>query len=933
MKEVSSPKAKSPVPPTPAVPTPSPEPKKDSYMWHKSLDNQTLSLSLRGDKLDFDIDEYSKNKGNNNIKAVHVTTKKDKDNVKAFDDKLLITAREKKDSKNKPEEATISEEELVFPSWIKHARVENLRDNNPIYNFASVARRIEQEKKKAEKKDTDNKHKQVKKIENAIPKIRMKTARGLSDFTPKKESLTKAKKKVVLPNKNQKAGKTLSNIIQHPFEKPNDVFTQEEFDKVNGFRRTNLSKVSAIVNYWISFTKWKKSNWIHFFVNRMPIVHWLPRYNLKAYLLMDIVAGIVMAVMSIPQGLAYGMLVGLPPIHGLYTSVIGPFIYVFFGSSKHVSPGAFSIIALMVGNFVEQSRTNHGPFLSEEEEKQFKILTAAGLTFFTGIIQMILGIVNAGLFAVYLSDPLIKGLTTGAAIHVLISQIKGMTGVEIAVKSSESFGFFAYWIYFFGNIKTISWQACLISFVGGGLLIFSKEIIDTKLVKSGIKFKFPMEMIVVVLSTLLLYLLCDVFHVSSSVKYVGKVDHGMRAPQMLDFSQWTDMLKAAFFIAIVCFVIHFALAKTVAKMDNQQINVNQEWLALGLMNTISSFFGCFASGASMSRTITQYKLGAKSQLSTLTSVLIILGVIYGGSKYLYYLPKPILSVIVVVALKDLLFQITIGRVYWRHSIIDFIIWLVTLLAVLLVDVESGLCAGIIFALLTVVFRSQWAESCTLGRIPGTSIYKGLHHYRFAEEVSGIKVFRYDAPLYYANSECFLHNLYEAVGIDPIGAFQKVKETVAEKSSQIDLKQKNGNDVEANAPLIGDKNEEMRIALSKEGEKDINKNERDNNRVSDVPQKEKSEICEIVVTHLVIDCSAFPYIDIMGKDVLIQAYNEFKVVGIKVFYAGAKVSVRQCFERTDFYDYVPKHNIYVSIADAVAQAQNERRIPVNKRKIE
>uniref|UniRef100_A0A0K0F0M2 Anion transporter SULP-6 (projected from Caenorhabditis elegans ortholog sulp-6) n=1 Tax=Strongyloides venezuelensis TaxID=75913 RepID=A0A0K0F0M2_STRVS len=843
----------------------------------------------------------------------------------------------------------LTAEEMIFPSWIEMTRREHLRDNNPMYNFASVARRITLEKKKGDKKMSENikkstNAKQNDKKDGSHSNFKMTTARSPNE--PKQKLNVPLDTKVMLStgvNKLQVANKkkpSFNVIHNHPFEKYNDVFTQEEFDKVNGFRRINLSKVANIVNYGISFTQWNRKMWINFFHNRIPLLYWLPRYNFSTSILMDITAGFVIAVMSIPQGLAYGMLVGLPPIHGLYTSVIGPFMYVFFGSSKHVSPGAFSIIALMVGNFVEEALIEHKPFEDKNEELEFKIKMACGVTFFTGVIQVLLGIVNAGLFAVYLSDPLIKGLTSGAAIHVLISQIKGITGVDVAVKSSESFGFLAFWIYFFSNIKTICWQACLTSILGGGLLIFSKEFIDKKLAKCGIRFKFPMEMIVVALSTVIVFLLYDIFKVDVRIKYVGKVDHGMRAPEMLDLSSWVSMLKTAFFIAIVCFVIHFALAKTVAKMDNQQINVNQEWLALGLMNVVSSFFGCFAGGASMSRTITQYKLGSKSQLSTLVSVLLNLVVIYGGSKFLFYLPRPILSVIVMVALKDLLCQLSAGKNYWEHSIIDFLIWLVTLLCVLFVDVESGFCAGIIFSLLTVVFRTQWAESYVLGRIPGTSIYKGLHHYRFAEEVPGIKIFRYDAPLYYANTECFLQNLYEAVGIDPIGAIQKVKETVEEKASSSSVKSKDSSDIEANMPLYDDKVDEMRILLNNELEKyncssfrkgpekiaSINEENQKYNSL-----KEVGCVSEVVITHLVIDCSSFPYVDIMGKDVLIQAYNEFKVVGIKVFYAGAKAAVRQSFERTDFYSHVPKTNLYVSIADAVAQAQNERCVSINKQK--
>ncbi|CEF61846.1 Hypothetical protein SRAE_1000012200 [Strongyloides ratti] len=256
-------------------------------------------------------------------------------------DKLLETAKENGDKFHIPKENDLSTaEELIFPSWIERAKREHLRDNNPIYNFASVARRIVQEKKKGEKKGDKKNSENGKKNKIIVKKdkkkdfvhlnVKLATARPTIEENTKASKSSKFKK--ILSNKEKKPRKLGNkkspiNFIQHhPFEKQNDVFTQEEFDKVNGFKRINLSKVADVVNYGISFTKWNKNNWIIFFHNRIPIMYWLPRYNFCANILMDITSGIVIAVMSIPQGLAYGMLVGLPPIHGLYTSVIGPFI-------------------------------------------------------------------------------------------------------------------------------------------------------------------------------------------------------------------------------------------------------------------------------------------------------------------------------------------------------------------------------------------------------------------------------------------------------------------------------------------------------------------------------------------------------------------------------------------------------------------------------
>ncbi|VDN86103.1 unnamed protein product [Brugia pahangi] len=181
----------------------------------------------------------------------------------------------------------------------------------------------------------------------------------------------------------------------------------------------------------------------------------------------------------------------------------------------------------------------------------------------------------------------------------------------------------------------------------------------------------------------------------------------MRAPFLPDFNKTGLIIFSAFSIAIVSFVIHIALAKLIAKEYKYQINVNQEWLALGTMHIVASFFGCFAGGSSLSRTVTSARLGTKSQLTTLVVVLILLIIAYGAAPLFKYLPKTILSCIVVVAMKELYLKICWSRVLFQESTVDFFIFLVTFTAVVLINVNIGLAIGVVFALLTVVLRSQW----------------------------------------------------------------------------------------------------------------------------------------------------------------------------------------------------------------------------------
>uniref|UniRef100_A0A914RMJ1 SLC26A/SulP transporter domain-containing protein n=1 Tax=Parascaris equorum TaxID=6256 RepID=A0A914RMJ1_PAREQ len=244
------------------------------------------------------------------------------------------------------------------------------------------------------------------------------------------------------------------------------------------------------------------------------------------------------------HGLAYGMMVGIPPIYGIYTGIVGPLVYTFLGTSHQASTGAYAIISLMVGSVVEQASNG-----------------------------VVLGLLNAGLLAVWLSDQLVEGLTSGAAVHVLFSQLKSMTGMRNLPRTSDNFGIIKFAICFTRNMNTISYQTAICSFICCGCLLFSKMIVDPVL-KPWMKIKFPMELLVVVFSIVLSYLGSGT-PFDLNIAIVGEIEAGMKAPTMHDFSYTDAVICSAFSIAIVSFVIHIALAKLVAKGLNYQVNANQ----------------------------------------------------------------------------------------------------------------------------------------------------------------------------------------------------------------------------------------------------------------------------------------------------------------------------------------------------------------------
>nr|CDJ83608.1 Sulphate transporter antisigma-factor antagonist STAS domain containing protein [Haemonchus contortus] len=193
----------------------------------------------------------------------------------------------------------------------------------------------------------------------------------------------------------------------------------------------------------------------------------------------------------------------------------------------------------------------------------------------------------------------------------------------------------------------------------------------------------------------------------------------------------------------------------------------------------------------------------------------------------------------------------------------------------------------------------------MGRIPGTSDFKGLGHYRSAEEIPGIKVFRFDAPLYFANAELFILSVHNACGLNPVIVRSKLNERAAAEA-------KSGKEPNMEASKsAGDM--QLRVVGRRVAETS-----------GDSMIEDPTEHVVTQLTHIIIDCSSIPYVDLMGKDALAQTFADYSTIDITVLMANCKVAVRQLFETTDFYQKVPKNRMFVNVNDAVIQALKEQR---------
>uniref|UniRef100_A0A672Y904 Solute carrier family 26 member 6-like n=1 Tax=Sphaeramia orbicularis TaxID=375764 RepID=A0A672Y904_9TELE len=480
-------------------------------------------------------------------------------------------------------------------------------------------------------------------------------------------------------------------------------------------------------------------------MSSLPVLYWLPKYSVWDYGMPDLVSGISVGIMHLPQGMAYALLASLPPVFGLYTSLYPPLIYLFFGTSRHISIGTFTVLSIMVGSVTERLAPdaafiiNNGTNITTEVDVTardlYRVQVAAATTVLGGLIQVVLGMVKFGFVGTYLSEPLVHAYTTAASAHAVVAQLKYVFGV-----SPTRFNGPLSLVYTLGHVCSLLPQTHLptlvVSAVSMAFLITAKEL--NSFLSPKLPVPIPVELITIVSATLI----SSYAHLNSNytISVVGEIPSGLSSPRAPDINLFQEVIGDAFALAIVGYAISFSLGKTFALKHGYKVDSNQELVALGLSNTVGGFFQCFSVCPSMSRSLIQESTGGKTQMAGLASAVIVLVTILKLGPLFQELPKAVLASIVLVNLKGMFKQCMDIVKLWRSSKIDLVVWLVTLVSTLLFNLDLGLAGSISFALLTVIFRTQI-------------------------EIPGITIFHSSATVYFANADLYLEALKEKSGLD------------------------------------------------------------------------------------------------------------------------------------------------------------------------
>ncbi|OCT87303.1 hypothetical protein XELAEV_18021001mg [Xenopus laevis] len=502
-----------------------------------------------------------------------------------------------------------------------------------------------------------------------------------------------------------------------------------------------------------------------------PILSWLPAYNFRQWLISDLISGISTGTVAVLQGLAFALLVNISPSYGLFSAFFPILTYFILGTSKHISVGPFPVLSLMVGTavmrIVPEGTNGTTLFSNNMTVEEQRVFVAGSVTVLAGIFQLALGLLKVGFIVIYLSDPLISGFTTAAAVQVGISQIKFILGLKITNFSGPLAMFYTL-EDLFKKITLTNICDLVTSIIIMTVVFVVKEINDR--FKAKIPIPIPIELVMTVIATGVSYG-CD-FSGRYGIQIIGELKKGYEPPITPSIEVFQECVADGFAIGIVAFAVGFSVAKVYSIKHDYPINGNQELVAFGISNIFCGGFRGFAVSTSLSRSAVQESTGGKSQIAGVLSALIAMIVTLFIGFLLRTLPKSVLGALVLINLKGMLMQFSEIPNLWRKDKYDCSVWISTFIAAILLGLDYGLAAGVAYELLTVVFRTQFPKCTVIANIGKSNIYRNRKDYVDICEPEGIVIFRCPSPIFFANAGFFKEKVSAAVGFNPLRILRK-----------------------------------------------------------------------------------------------------------------------------------------------------------------
>jgi len=473
-----------------------------------------------------------------------------------------------------------------------------------------------------------------------------------------------------------------------------------------------------------------------------PILNWILKYK-PEYFKDDLLAGITVAILLIPQGMAYALIAGLPPVYGLYAALTPQIVYTIMGTSRQLAVGPVAMDSLLVA-----AGLGALSIVGTADYIQMAIL----LSLMVGIIHLILGIFKMGFFVSFLSKPVISGFTSGAALIISLSQVKYLTGIPIAQNNKlQDFIFFILKSEIPIHVTTLILGLSCIFF-----LFFIKKLNK----------KIPSALVVVFFSTLWVYYYDKNLE---GVPIIGEIPQGLPSIKFpkLDWLVIKNLFPIALTISIVAFTEAISISKGLAEKNKlYNLNPNQELLALGSANIFGSFFQSYPTTGGFSRTAVNSQAKAKTGVASLICALLIALTLSFFTDLFFYVPKTVLAAIIISAVLRLI-DIKYAIRLYKSRKDEFAVLVLTFILTLFVGIIQGIFFGIILSLLLLVYRASKPHFAFLGRIGNTNYFQNID--RFPNEVvvrEDLIILKFDAQLFFGNIDFFKKLVFNSIEKKP-----------------------------------------------------------------------------------------------------------------------------------------------------------------------
>ncbi|KAL7575094.1 hypothetical protein ACA910_000462 [Epithemia clementina (nom. ined.)] len=491
-----------------------------------------------------------------------------------------------------------------------------------------------------------------------------------------------------------------------------------------------------------SLAKKKPSDWADTF---FPFCTWFRHYDYKTTFVKDLIAGLTVGVMIIPQSMSYAKLAGLSVEYGLYSALMPVFAYSVFGSSRQLAVGPVALISLLLSTGIDNIMSSRG--IDEEDPTYDKayVQLAIQISFLVGITYIVMGLLRLGFVTIFLSHAVISGFTTGAAVIIGMSQVKYIFGYDVP-RSNELHEMIHNILV---NIDQFNWRTFIMGMLSVAFLLAFKTIGKT----------YPRLKIMRALGPLAVTTLSIVLTVTLNlnergipiVKYIPEGFPTVTVDLWFPISDLDQVFMFTISIVIVGFMESIAIAKSLASKHKYEIDSSVELIGLGMSNLIGSVFQSYPVTGSFSRSAVNHDSGAETGVSGMITGTLVAFVLLFLTPVFEKMPLNVLAAIVISGVIGLLDYEEAANL-WKVHKFDFGVWCTACFGTMFLGVEMGLAIAVGVSLLIVIYESAYPHTSVLGRLPGTTVYRNVKQYPEAEKYEGIVLVRIDAPLFFANAQ-------------------------------------------------------------------------------------------------------------------------------------------------------------------------------------